>query len=138
MGRSDGRNTRGMKPNGRGHGKEPFVRALWAIYDHPDYLALGKTARLFLWEMLRLYNGYNNGNIAATERTMKPYGWDKKTILRSRRELEARDWIWVTRYPRAKREPILYRFSWLDVDDWDGRPDLDPGSRKRPRRSLRP
>ncbi|MEE2651795.1 MAG: hypothetical protein VYE54_03635 [Pseudomonadota bacterium] len=130
-------NSRGMKPNGRGHGKEPFFRALHSIYDHTDYLALSKTARAFLWDLCRQYNGYNNGNISAAPGIMEPMGWNKKTALRCRSELEQRGWISVTRYPRAQKEPILYRLTWLDIDRWEGKPTLDPGVEKIPRRSLR-
>ena len=130
-------NSRGMRPNGRGHGKEPFFRALYAIFDHPDYISLSKTSRAFLWDMCRQYNGYNNGNISAAPGVMECMGWDKKTALRCRKELENSGWIVVTRYPRAKKQPVLYRLSWLDVDVWPGGLDLDVGAREVPRRSLR-
>lgn len=130
-------NSRGMKANGRGSGKGQFFRALHAIFDHPDYIALSKSSRAFLWDMSRQYNGYNNGNISAAPAIMERMGWDKKTALRCRKELEARGWIVVTRYPRARKEPVLYRFSWLDVDVWAGKPYLDPGADKVPRRRLR-
>ena len=126
-----------MKANGRGHGKETFFRALHAIFDHPDYLALSKTARAFLWDLCSQYNGRNNGNLSAAPGIMGPMGWDKNTTLRSRRELLEKGWITVTRLPRAKREPILYRLTWLDLDQWSGRPELDPEAYRVPRRSLR-
>ena len=129
-------NSRGMKPNGSGHGKAHFFRALHAIFDHPDYLALSKTARAFLWDMCRQYNGRNNGNLCAAPSIMKPLGWDKKTATRCRRELLANNWIAVTRYPRAKREPVLYRLTWLEVDTWLGKPYLDPNAANQRRRSL--
>ena len=137
MARKNGTNAKGMKPNGRGHGKEYFVRALHAIFDHPGYLALSKTSRAFLWEFCRQYNGRNNGNLSAAPGIMAAYGWDKKTAQRCRKELERQDWIAVTRLPRAKREPVLYRLTWLDLDRWEGPPHLDPDAYRRPRRSLR-
>ncbi len=130
-------NSKGMKANGRGHGKETFFRALHAIYDHPDYLALSKTSRAFLWDLCRQYNGRNNGNLSAAPAIMSPMKWDKNTTLRSRRELQERGWIAVTRWPRAKREPILYRLTWLELDEWKGKPALDPEAFNQPRRSLR-
>lgn len=132
-----GINSKRMKANGRGHGKPPFLKALNAIFEHPDYLALSKTARAFLWDFAHLFNGFNNGNLSAAPAIMGRMGWDKNTAARCRKELEAHNWIAVTRYPRAKREPILYRLTWRDVDQWEGPPYLDPEARKVPRRSLR-
>lgn len=132
-----GINSQGMKANGRGHGKEPFVRALWAILDHPDYLTLSKTARAFLWDLTRHYNGFNNGNLSIAPGIMGKQGWDKKTIRRCRDELMGANWLAITRLPKAKREPILYRLTWLDLDKWDGVPRLDPDAFKQPRRTLR-
>ena len=130
-------NAKGMKPNGRGNGTPHFFMALHAIFDHPDYLALSKTARAFLWDMCRQHNGRNNGNLSAAPGIMGRMGWDKKTALRCRKELEAHNWIAVTRYPRSKREPILYRLTWLDLDTWTGKPYLDAEALNQPRRSLK-
>lgn len=127
-----------MKPNGRGKAPPPFFMALHAIFDHPDYLTLSKTARAFLWDFSRQYNGHNNGNLSAAPGIMGRMGWDKKTATRCRKELEQAGWIEVTRYPRAKKEPVLYRLAWMDVDRWEGKPHLDPEAFKMPRRSLRP
>ena len=68
-----------MKNNGRGGGKQTFVRALHAIFDHPDYIGLSKTSRAFLWDFMRQYNGFNNGNLSGAPAIMGKYGWDKKT-----------------------------------------------------------
>lgn len=132
-----GINNQGMKANGRGHGKEPFVRALCAIFDHPDYIALSKTSRAFLWDLARHYNGHNNGNLSIALGIMGKQGWDKRTIARCRDELMAANWLAITRLPRAKREPILYRLTWLDLDKWEGKPVLDPDAFKQQRRTLR-
>lgn len=130
-------NSKGMMPNGRGASGPGFVMALWVIFDHPDYLSLNKTSRAFLWEVARHYNGYNNGNISIAVGIMGRRGWDKKTIRRCRDELMAKNWLAITRLPRAKREPILYRLTWIDLDRWEGKPKLDPDAYRVARRSLR-
>jgi hypothetical protein len=144
-----GINSQGMRADGRRASEtrtplrrpkakgEPFSRALWAIFDHPDYIALSKTSRAFLWDTARLYNGFNNGNISIAPGIMKKYGWDKKTILRCRDELIQMNWLAITRLPRAKRQPILYRLTWLEVDTWEGNPKLDADAFKQGRRSLK-
>ena len=130
--------TKKMRPDGRASGRRStFTMALHAIGDHPDYVALSKTSRAFLWDFARQYNGYNNGNLSGAQGIMSKWGWEKKTALRCRKELEEKDWIRVTRYPRAKKQPVLYCLSWVEVDDWAGPPFLDEGVARRPRRGLR-
>ena len=131
-------NSKGMLPNGRGAGKSTFVRVPHALLSHPDYVALSKTARAFLVDFCAQYNGYNHGKLSGAPGIMGKYGWDKKTALRCRKELEERGWLVVTRYPRAKKEPILYRLSWLDLDEWTGRPILDDDAYSQKRKSLNP
>lgn len=130
-------NSRGMRNNGRGAGKPPFTMALHAITDHPDYKCLLKQTRAFLWDFARQYNGYNNGNLSAAPGTMGKYGWSKWELMRAREEAEKAGWIEVTRLPRAKREPTLYRLTWMEADNWYGKPILDAGAHAQKKRSLR-
>tara|TARA_Y100000052_G_C2949775_1_gene86367 strand:- start:299 stop:757 length:459 start_codon:yes stop_codon:yes gene_type:complete len=132
--------SRSMSANGRSSKSKfwTYSKLLHAITDHPDYISLDKTSRALLWDMYRQYNGYNNGNISAAHGVMGKWGWDKKTLLRCRKKLEAAGWIVVTRIPRAKKEPTLYAFSWLKIDSWQGKPYLDAGVENIPMKSLRP
>lgn len=130
-------NSKGMLANGRKKGGPPFVRMLHAILDHDDYKAMRKPTRAFLCDLARQYNGFNNGNLSAAEGVMGAYGWTKWELIRARREAEAYGWIEVTRYPRAKRDPILYRLTWMPTDKWDGHPKLDVGAHNQKVRRLR-
>ena len=130
-------NSRGMQPNGRKAGGGTFLKALHAIFDHEDYLALSKPARALLWDLARQYNQRNNGNLSAAPGTMARYGYSKASLHRLTRELVKRGWIAVTRTPIHPRQCYLYRLTWLDVDDWDGEPTLDDGARNTPRRMLK-
>jgi len=130
-------NVRGMLPSGRKKAGPPFTKALHAIHDHPDYVALTKQTRAFLWDLARQYNGYNNGNLAACEGLMRPLGWSKWELMRARSEALEMGWIEVTRYPTAKRDPVLYRLTWMLTDRWEGRPVLDPGATQQKVRSLK-
>lgn len=130
-------NSKGMLPNGRKKAGPPFTRALHAITDHPDYKALSKQTRAFLWDLARQYNGYNNGNLSAAVGTMGKLGWTKWELMRARTEALKAGWIEVTRYPTAKRQPVLYRLSWLATDKWEGKPYLDPEAHKQPVKALK-
>ena len=118
-------NSKKMLPNGRGSQSPQFLMALHAIFDHPDYQTMSKQTRAFLWDFARQYNGHNNGNLSAAVGVMGKYGWSRRELSRARKEAQACGWIAPTRMPRAKREPILYRLTWRDLDRWDGRPYLD-------------
>lgn len=112
--------------------------ALHAIIDHPDYITMSKQARAFLWDFTRQYNGHNNGNLAAAEGTMGKWGWSRRELERARLEVEAKGWIARTRHPPRKRDPVLYRITWVPLDEWEGKPKLDPDLIKGARpRSLR-
>lgn len=129
-------NSKGMLPNGRKQCAGGFLKAPHAVFDHPDYIRLSPASKAFLWDFSRQFNGRNNGNLSGAHGVMKSWGWNKKAALKCRKELEAADWIRVTRYPKAKRQPVLYRLSWLDVDSWEGAPLLDPDAKTK-RRSLK-
>ncbi|EAQ96399.1 hypothetical protein [Congregibacter litoralis] len=131
-------NSKGMHSNGRKAGGGTFTKVLHTILDHPDYLALSTSARAFLWDMTRQLKPYgeNNGNIAASEGVMKKFGYSRFQCCRLRKELETYKWIEVTRYPRAKRDPLLYRFTWLPTGDWKGAPNLDAGAHEQKVKKL--
>lgn len=130
-------NSKGMLPTGRSKAGGGFTRALHAITDHPDYIALSKQTRAFLWDLARQYNGHNNGNLSAAVGIMGKHGWTKWELMRARTEALEHGWIEATRYPTAKREPVLYRLSWLPTDKWEGRPHLDAEAYKQPVKPLK-
>lgn len=106
-----------MLANGRKANGQQFTKALHAIYDHPDYIALPKQTRAFLWDFARQYNGRNNGDLSAAPGTMARWGWTRAELKKAKREAEGAGWIEVTRYPRYPRDPTLYRLTWLAVSE---------------------
>lgn len=81
-------NSRGMLANGRKANGQQFTKALHAIYDHPDYIALPKQTRAFLWDFARQYNGRNNGDLSAAPGTMARWGWTRAELKKAKREAE--------------------------------------------------
>jgi len=43
---------------------EPHVRMIHKVYDSPEFQALVPNERAILWELIRKYNGFNNGNLS--------------------------------------------------------------------------
>lgn len=130
-------NSKGMMPNGRSKGVASFAASPTAVFRHPDYTKLSPTAKALLWDLFSQFNGRNNGNLTLAENTMKRLGWSYSTVKRHKAELINSGWIAVTRYPRQKREPVLYRVTWLDADNWTGEPYLDPEAYNQQKRSLK-
>ncbi|MEM8940732.1 MAG: hypothetical protein AAGC91_01165 [Pseudomonadota bacterium] len=132
------KDSRGMLSNGRKAGTGTFLRAPHDLFVHPDYLALSKPARAFLWDFGSQYQyRKNNGNLSAAPSIMAAYGYSKPTIHRLVRELLLYDWIRVTRTPMHPRQCYLYALSWIDLDDWGGDPILDVGARSMRKKALR-
>lgn len=129
-------NSRGMYPNGRGKNREQFVRALHAIFDHPDYLALTFTQRALLWDISRQYDGHNNGDLSLAPKIMNKWGWKKDTLLRHRDALVANGWLVITGSKKVRKGTCyLYALSWLSIDDCGGK--LFPDAYQHKPRSLR-
>lgn len=51
-----------------------------AVMDSPGFKSLSPTYRAFYVDLRRQYNGYNNGQIVATEAFLRPLGWARSTI----------------------------------------------------------
>lgn len=103
-----------------------FLALPRACLDHPSYVELGPYARALLVEMLRQYNGDNNGDLSAAWGLLKLRGVasSRTTLDRARDDLERRGWIVQTRQG-GRNHPNLYALTFLDVDHCGGK--LDAG-----------
>ena len=112
-----------MLANGRSAFKvEGYIKALHAIFDHPDYIAMDSTARLLLWELSRQYNGRNNGDLTLAPSVMEKWGWTKPTITRHTKTLLAHNWIFKAGAKKARNGYTnLYGLTWLEVDECKGK-----------------
>jgi len=130
-------NSKGMLPNGRrAYKSEQYFKALYAIFDNPDYIALPHSARALLWDLSRQYNGKNNGDLSLAPNVMKKWGWGKSTILRQKKCLIKHGWIFITGHKTARNGYVLfYGLTWLDINECDGK--LYPDSYSHKPRSLK-
>lgn len=112
-----------MLPNGRlVFKKDRYVKALHAIFYHPDYIALSPTARALLWDLSTQYDGYNNGDLTLAPKVMGKLGWTKPTILRHRKTLIDKNWIFIAGSKPVRHGHLyLYALTWLEVDDCNGK-----------------
>jgi len=112
-------NSKGMMANGRRAFKgEGYIKALHAIFDHPDYIALDKTARALLWDLSRQYNGHNNGDLTLAPKVMEKLGWTKSTITRHTQTLVTNNWIFKAGTKKARNGYVnLYGLTWLEINE---------------------
>jgi hypothetical protein len=116
-------NSKGMLPNGRRAFKsEGYIKALHAIFDHPDYSTMDPTSKALLWDLSRQYNGNNNGDLTLAPKTMIKWGWSKSTLLRHTKPLLENNWIFKAGGKRARNGYInLFGLTWLEVNECKGK-----------------
>ena len=96
------------------------------ILDHPDYFNMNLAAQALLNRMGRLYNGFNNGDIAIPFSVLRDFGWRSSgTLNRAKEELLAFEWIRLTRMGNKYGLCHLYGLTWIPLDE-DKKLDLKP------------
>lgn len=70
--------------------------------------------RLFT-ELNQQFNGFNNGNLSATPKTLR-FDWCIKTLKKAKRELLKAGLIEITK-PGVKRRPTLYALCHLPINE---------------------
>ncbi len=100
-----------------------FIAIPHAVLDSPNWQSCSATAIKMLTELARQFNGYNNGDLAATFSMMKKRGWSsQETIFLACLELRHYGLIELTRQG-GKRRPNLYALSWQPINDCSGKLD---------------
>jgi len=86
---------RKLNAKGRSTGTKPFLMLQNWVFDCPAYRSLKPGPRAVLWELIRRYNGTNNGRIAYGARDMARAVnvADRQTIAAYERELEEKGFI---------------------------------------------
>lgn len=81
------------KRDKEGNGSK-FVKLDHWIFEHPSYRALSLGARGLFWELIRKYDGYNNGRLFLSHRMAAlRLGCSRNTVGRYYKELEHADFI---------------------------------------------
>ena len=126
-------NPKGRAKNGRFAGIPHSV-----MESESYYLSSGNALKLLL-ELVKQYNGRNNGNLSAAFSVLKSRGWrSKKTLSRCLTELLKRGLIVKTRegwFRNPGARCALYALTWLPIDECEGK-DLELGPTRGPYRSF--
>lgn len=117
---------RGRRANakGRSTGPAPFLMLPQWAFDSPAYRTLKPGPRALLWELIRRFNGTNNGHIVFSQRDMAVAinVTDRETVALYVRELESRGLIVASRrggfnVKVADRRASEWALTWLPVGD---------------------
>lgn len=101
-----------------------FLRVPSAVLMSPNFCSLSTKAKALLLDMGACFNGFNNGDLAATYAMMKARGWKSKdTLSRALKELLDAGMIELTRQG-GLHGPSLYAFTWLPIEYCKGKLDV--------------
>lgn len=87
------------------------------VLDCQAFASLSGAGTRLLLEVLRLYNGNNNGQIHLTLTTLKKRGWNSNDVFsRARQELQDKGFIQMTRLPCLPRRGAWFGLTWRPLD----------------------
>lgn len=120
MGRRNRKKLKGRAERGT------FAQIPHAVLDSAAWLSLGGSAVKLMCDLVRQYNGYNNGDLCVAWTTMSARGWKSRdTLTRALAELLGSGLIEKTRQGGLNR-CSLYALTWHAIDDRKGKLDVRP------------
>lgn len=92
------------------------------VIDGPDWISLSFSASKVLMVLVRMYKGWNNGDLSATKTLMDKYNiTSSATLAKSLQELQDKGLIVKTQHgyrgTDGTRKPCLYALAWLPIDE---------------------
>ena len=113
------------KTKGRRSGA-PFVMLRHDLLEHPDYIALKNPAKVLLIDVLKHYNGRNNGDFVITLKVLRAQGWTSEdTMRRATKQLIDAGLLVITRQG-GRHLPSLYGVTFYPIDECGGKLDVSP------------
>lgn len=115
------------RPRGKSGNKSPrFVRLRHDLLDNYDFINLNYTAKSLLIDVLRQFNGSNNGDFCITLSVMKRRGWTSNDTLRNAaKELIKANLLILTRQG-GRNSCNLYGVTWEPINECKGKIDIKP------------
>lgn len=87
------------------------------VLDSSAFTCLTGSATRLLLDVLRTYNGTNNGQIHLTLTALKKRGWNSNDVFsRARQELQDKGFIQMTRLPCLPRRGAWFGITWRPLD----------------------
>ena len=111
------------KPNKSGgkRSSEPFIQISDLVLSSEAYKDLGYSARSMLVEMVKYYNGRNNGFIFISKQVLKTRGFCKNTATKALKELTSHGLIYMTKKGGNLHGGCSwYALTWRPINRMDG------------------
>lgn len=107
------------KHSGRTEGG--FVLLPWTVIDSPAWLDLSHPARSLLVDVIRQYNGHNNGRLLTSSAHLARRGWKSNDVItRAKRELIEAGFIFETVMGHRPNKASWYALTWHTLDRLPG------------------
>jgi hypothetical protein len=101
-----------------------FSRVPHAVQDSANWKQCGGTAIKLLCDLIRQYNGHNNGDLTTCRTFMAKRGWTvPETLHFAALELEHYGLVFRTKQGGLQIGPNLYALTWMPIDDCSGKLD---------------
>jgi hypothetical protein len=114
-------NHRSHRQGGRKNQSEPFIQISDLILSSEAYKDLGFSARSMLIEIVKYYNGRNNGFIFISKDVLKARGFSKNTATKALKELTSHGLIYMTRRGGNLNGGFSwYAVTWLPINRMEG------------------
>lgn len=111
----------------RGRGKSPpFVRLFHKLLDHPDYISLSHPAKALLIDVMRQYNGHNNGDFCVTLSLLSKRGWTSNDTLRRALNQLLASGLLIQSRQGGRNYPSLYAITFEPINDCGGKIEIAP------------
>ena len=100
---------------------EPFIQISDLVLTSDAYKDLGFSARSMLIEMVKYYNGRNNGYIFISKQVLKSRGFSKNTATKALKELTSHGLIYMTKKGgNLNGGCSWYAITWLQINRIEG------------------
>jgi hypothetical protein len=100
---------------------EPFIQISDLILSSEAYKNLGFSARSMLIEIVKYYNGRNNGSIFISKQVLKSRGFSKNTATKALKELTSHGFIYMTKKGgNLNGGCSWYAITWLQINRIEG------------------
>ena len=128
------RKTNKFKDNKQKRDGRQFITIPFVVLDRPSFYALSSSGNKLLLDIIRQYNGYNNGYLCCCFSIMQKCGWkSKETLQKAKTDLIKSGLIIETRKGGRPNRASYYAVTWLALDEQNGKTRLDIDSKIFPR-----
>lgn len=108
-----------------------FILIPHSVMNHPNYYNLSGNAIKLLAELVKQYNGRNNGKLCAIFSQLKLRGWKSQgTLDRAKKELIKANLIFITKvstFGQSGKSPMYFAVAWQNIDEINGfKMDVEP------------